>query len=179
MINEPIFNVAQLLRDPVGTSRHVDVTVDLHELVPELSGTDRAEELSGQVRLMHINTGVLVQGRLRGTATLPCGRCLEPVTVPLDVEIEELFQPTIDLVTGRSVPPEEDDPALWIDEHHILDLTEVLRQDTLLAAPLNTVCRETCRGLCVTCGQNLNEGSCDCKPEPDPRWGPLRDLLNQ
>lgn len=177
MIDDLIFNVAQLLRDPVGTSRHIDVAVNLYELVPELSDEERTNELHGPMRLMRINDGILVQGQLAGEATLACARCLEPVEVPLEVDIEEVFKPTIDLLTGRSVTPDEEDQALWIDEHHILDLTEVVRQDALLAAPLNAVCRETCRGLCPTCGKNLNEGPCDCEPEPDPRWGPLTDLL--
>jgi uncharacterized protein len=177
VIDELNFNVAQLLRDPIGASRRVDVVVDLHELAPELSDAEHADELQGAVRLMHINDGILVQGQLDGTATLACARCLELVEVPLEVEIEEVFKPTIDLLTGHSVTPEEEDRALWIDEHHVLDLTEVVRQDALLAAPLNAVCREDCRGLCPTCGKNLNEGPCDCEPEPDPRWGPLTDLL--
>jgi uncharacterized protein len=74
---------------------------------------------------------------------------------------------------------EEDDRALWIDDHHVLDLSEVLRQDALLATPMHVVCDDECRGLCPTCGQNLNEGPCDCPPEGDPRWSALQDLLNR
>ncbi|OQA47642.1 MAG: hypothetical protein BWY52_00041 [Chloroflexi bacterium ADurb.Bin325] len=177
-MNDLRFNVAQLLRDVVGAARRVEVAANLYELAPELSGDDRSRVLRGAVRMLNTNAGILVQGRLTGTATLACARCLEPVTTPLEVEIEELFRPTIDLLTGRAIVPEEEDRALWIDEHHILDLTEVVRQDALLAAPLNAVCSEACRGLCPTCGQNLNEGPCDCKPEPDPRWGPLTALLD-
>jgi uncharacterized protein len=180
------FNVAQLLREPVGSSRQYRIEVDLHELAPEtdeVEGVQAATEnsadnvLSGPVKMMSTNAGVLVRGRFRGEANVSCARCLEPVSVPLDVELEEVYEPTIDMLTGRPRDPEEEDRALWIDEHHILDLTEVLRQDVLLALPLNAVCREDCLGLCPTCGANLNEETCDCHPEPDPRWGPLTDLL--
>jgi uncharacterized protein len=47
----------------------------------------------------------------------------------------------------------------------------------LVAIPVHVVCRPDCRGLCVTCGKNLNEGDCDCKTEPDPRWAALQELL--
>jgi uncharacterized protein len=108
-----------------------------------------------------------------------CARCLEPVAVPLEVSVEEVFSPTIDIFTGKSVTPEEEDRALWIDEHHILDLSEVVRQDVLLAAPISVTCRTDCRGLCPNCGQDLNQGKCGCEPEPDPRWGPLLKLLDR
>jgi uncharacterized protein len=178
------FNVAQLLREPVGTPRHVTVSAALPSLAPEvgqIARTDGASEtvLDGSVRMMHTNTGILVQGSLRAQTMLACARCLEPVAMTLPVELEEVFSPTIDILTGREIVPEEEDRALWIDEHHILDLTEVLRQDVLVAMPLHVLCNEDCRGLCPTCGQNLNEGPCGCKPAPDPRWGPLIALLQQ
>jgi uncharacterized protein len=178
------FNVAQLLRDPVGASRRVEAVAALDELAPELGPSADIEDgpdavLSGPVRMMHTNAGVLVQGRLYAETTQACARCLEPVVVPVSVEVEEVYSPTIDILTGKSITPDEEDRALWIDEHHVLDLTEVLRQDALVAMPVHVVCKADCRGLCPTCGQNLNNGPCGCEKEPDARWGPLADLLNQ
>jgi uncharacterized protein len=197
VIDNLIFNVAQLLKEPVGATRNGEVVAGLFGLLPELERvvpTDHSEVavpvktedrpigepvLRGPVRLMHTQGGVLVQGRLCGEATLLCARCLDPVTVPLDVELEEIFTPTIDVLTGRSLLSEEEDRALWIDERHILDLSEVVRQDVLLALPMHALCTEECRGLCPVCGQNLNQGSCSCAPEPDPRWVALLDLLKE
>jgi uncharacterized protein len=179
MIDNLRFNVAQLMKDPVGSHRHVDVAADLHELAPEIEFAEGSEPstIEGPVRFMHTNQGILVQGRLIGTTQLACARCLEPVPVDFEVELEELFVPTIDMATGKLIRPEEEDQALWIDEHHILDLSEVLRQDVLLELPVHVVCREDCRGLCPECGANLNETTCDCKPDIDPRWSSLSDLL--
>lgn len=177
------FNVAQLLRDPVGSSRRVEVEARLAELTPELSAfhVDEADEtpLTGPVRLMRTNAGILAQGHLAAEVTLACARCLAPVGVPLDVPLEELYTPTLDILTGKPVEPEEEDRALWIDAHHILDLTEVLRQNVLVAVPMQVLCKQDCRGLCPTCGSNLNEGPCDCQPETDPRWAALADLLKK
>jgi uncharacterized protein len=178
VVDSLTFNVAQLLRDTVGASRNVEAAAELGQLAPEIEGAG-GSVLSGPVRLMHTNAGILVYGRLQAQITVACARCLEPVTVPLAVTVEEVFTPTIDILTGKSVAPEEEDQALWIDEHHILDLSEVTRQGVLLAVPMSTVCREDCRGLCPTCGQNLNQAQCACEPEPDPRWGPLLELLDQ
>jgi uncharacterized protein len=191
------FNIAQLLKEPIGATRSGQVVAGLFGLLPELkrmassapverdtsvhpeAEAERVEEpvLTGPVRLMHTQGGVLVQGRLHAQAALTCSRCLEPVEVPLDVDLEEIFTPTIDVLTGRSIQNEEEDRALWIDDHHLLDLSEVLRQYVLLALPMHVLCREECLGLCPVCGQNLNQGSCGCTSEPDERWAALLDLM--
>ena len=178
MVDSLTFNVAQLLRDTIGAYRSVDAVAELGELAPELKEASDAQ-LSGPVRLMHTDAGILVQGRLHAQMETACARCLEPVAVPLEVPVEEVFTPTIDILTGKSLTPEEDDRALWIDEHHILDLSDVTRQAVLLAVPMSVTCREDCRGLCPNCGQNRNESQCNCELEPDPRWGPLLSLLDQ
>jgi len=178
VVDNLTYNVAQLLRDTVGAYRNIEASANLKELAPELAETGGAV-FSGPMRLMHTNTGILVQGRLRAQMQMSCARCLEPVAVPLEITVEEVFSPTIDILTGKSITPEEEDRALWIDEHHILDLSEVTRQGVLLAIPMSVTCREDCRGLCPNCGQDLNQGKCSCEPEPDPRWGPLLDLLDQ
>jgi uncharacterized protein len=178
---QPVFNVAQLLKEPVGAIRSAFIDVDLRTLAPDTdfdqTGNRADLSLTGPVRLMHVTDNVLVQGDLAVDVTLPCVRCLEPVNTPLRILLEETFAPTVDVVTGQAIQPEEEDQALWIDEHHILDLTEVLRQNVLVAIPVHIVCREDCRGLCPTCGKNLNEGDCDCTAEPDPRWAALQALL--
>jgi uncharacterized protein len=175
------FNVAQLLKEPVGSMRTGPIVADLRRLTPELvQGAPEGEAaLVGTARLINSHVGVLVQADLQGGVVLPCARCLEMVEAPLAFRVEETFVPTIDIMTGRPLEVEEDDRALWIDEHHTLDLEDVMRQDALLAAPAHLLCSPDCRGLCPTCGQNLNEGPCSCRPEADPRWSALLDMLDK
>ena len=122
------------MKDAVGSYRHADVAADLLELAPDLDiaegGSPSAVE--GSLRMMHTNQGIFVQGKLIGETQLACARCLEPVPVDFEVHLEEMFVPTVDMATGKLIEPEEEDQALWIDEHHTLDLTEVLRQNVLL-----------------------------------------------
>ena len=64
------------------------------------------------------------------------------------------------------------------EKTEIVDLTDELRQSIILALPTYPVCRADCRGVCPTCGKNLNEGSCACvHEERDGRWGALDALL--
>jgi len=59
-------------------------------------------------------------------------------------------------------------------------LEDVLREQVLLALPLKVTCREDCKGLCVHCGKNLNEGPCSCATVmEDPRWTALREIRSK
>lgn len=59
-----------------------------------------------------------------------------------------------------------------------IDLNEVIWPGVLLELDTKFLCRPDCRGLCIHCGADLNEGSCGCKnDEIDPRLAGLADLL--
>ena len=68
--------------------------------------------------------------------------------------------------------------SVEIDEKtEFVDLTDELRQSIILSLPSYPVCRQDCRGVCTTCGKNLNEGPCTCAHEErDSRWGALDAL---
>lgn len=170
------FNVAQLMKARTGTTRQYAVRDNIENLDPEIVALD---ELSGDVRLMRTLEGVLATGVLGTTLGQVCDRCLTPFTQQVEIELEDEFKPSIDVVSGASLPTIPEDTGNLIDDHHILDLSEVVRQRLLLNQPLHPLCREDCQGLCPTCGQNLNEGVCECsEPTFDPRWAALRELLH-
>ena len=68
--------------------------------------------------------------------------------------------------------------SLEVDEKsEFADLTDELRESIILHLPTYPVCREDCRGICPTCGKNLNEGDCSCVGEcGDDRWNVLDSL---
>ncbi|MFH1084334.1 MAG: DUF177 domain-containing protein, partial [Chloroflexota bacterium] len=135
--------------------------------------------VQGHVHLIRTLRGVLVQGRAQVALREPCRRCLELAAMTAEVEIEDEFVPPIDVITGVSLPlTDEDEPALRIDEHHILDLTEVLRQYAVVAGTSGPLCRPECQGLCPVCGANRNTEPCQCnKKQTDPRLAILARLL--
>ncbi len=173
-----IYNVAQLLKAPVGTMQVVDLDddegLDLEDESVRLIGP-----LSGRLRMRRTNQGILVDGPIETTVEMTCGRCLEPFALPLSFQLEEQFYPTIDVVTGISLPEIENELVFPIDHNHQLDLGEAIRQNLLLALPMQPICREDCAGLCAQCGKNLNEGSCSCEPPIDERLSVLGDLLKE
>jgi uncharacterized protein len=172
-----IYNVAGLLKAHSGETR-----TEAFNAWPELGEPDvrLLAPLAGTLKLTRDFNGILVHGRLQTRLAVPCSRCLAPAESDVDVELAEHFRPMVFLPGGPPIEPDEDlDPATEIDELHQVDLTEVLRQAVLLAVPMHPLCRPDCRGLCVQCGQDLNEGPCGCEPEADARWQALRMLLDE
>jgi uncharacterized protein len=171
------YNVAGLLKAPTGEQRVVEIeaTLDLGD-----DPVNLVSPVRGGVRLTRVDVGVLAEARLTVRMATACARCLTPMELEVVVELAETFRPTVEIPGGPPVEPSaERDPATEIDELHTLDLTEVVRQAVLLAEPMHPLCRDDCRGLCPTCGADLNGSGCDCEPEPDPRWDALRSLLDE
>jgi uncharacterized protein len=165
-------NVAQLLKAPVGSIRTFPVDDTLEE-----SGTEY--HVQGELTLIRSTGSILVQGRLETQTDITCSRCLKPFTLKIPLKIQEEFFPTIDIITGMKLPKPEDPGSFTIDEHHILDLTEAIRQYIVTAMPMKPLCKEECAGLCGTCGKDLNLGECGCRQETiDPRWAELLKLKN-
>lgn len=171
------YNVSQLLKEQSGGVRQYQLHEEIDHLDPDIKPLSA---LDGNIQLIRTADGVLARGTLVASVELVCSRCLEPFSMPVKFVLEEEFQPTIDITTGASLPRlDEDEEATLIDDHHILDLTEVVRQDILLSMPPFPVCRSKCAGLCPKCGKNWNEGPCDCKDEDiDPRLEVLKSLLD-
>lgn len=168
------YNVAQLLKEPAGSTRRYEVD----EALPALEDT-AIRWVRGRVQFTRTDRGVWVRGRLETEMEFVCSRCLEAFTLPLVLALDEEYFPRVDVTTGAfvEVPPEAEGTFI-IDEHHILDLTEAVRQRAILAEPMKPLCRPDCRGLCPRCGANRNLTRCTCVEETvDPRWRALLDLM--
>jgi uncharacterized protein len=129
------FNVAQLLREPIGARR------DYEFAEPNLSldETLRLRDIQGRVRFTRTATGVFAQVRAQGVVQLICVRSLNEFDETVSVEFEDQFHSVIDVVTGVGLPqPAEEDPYM-LDELHMADVGEALRAYVLLALPINPV----------------------------------------
>lgn len=141
---------------------------------PIWAGTELhlARPLDVRLEAQQVGRDVVVRGRVSGEVALECRRCLTAVTVPLEEEVAVLYQAGID-------PAEAEESEVYPlpERGSELDLSPMVREQVVLAVPAYAICTESCRGLCPTCGKNLNEGPCECAPEAgDDRWAALRKL---
>ena len=151
-------------------SQRIDYTIDLS-----------AVEMDGYRPFV---TPVQVVGDIRAFASsaelhvtvsyafsMPCNRCL--------TETRKELSHSISHVLVNKLNDEEDFDDYIVVQGDTLDLDELIYSDIILLTPSKYVCKEDCRGLCPTCGKNLNEGGCACqKQQTDPRLEALRQLLN-
>lgn len=166
------YNVAQLLKEPIGSTRD-------YRLEERFTGAGRlADGVSGPLRLVKTHQGILVTADLSVETTICCARCLDECSLGMELSVEEEFFPVVDVLTGRRLNVPEGLDSLKIDASHHLELSEMLRQYILTDTPLKPLCRPQCRGLCQGCGVNLNETGCQCDSGViDPRWSKLAALL--
>ncbi|MBA7580148.1 hypothetical protein ES708_22039 [subsurface metagenome] len=163
-------NVSQQLKESIGSIRKYEVS----EIVNIANGKSMVQ---GEAKLMRTDRSILAKGTLHTEVEVTCSRCLSLFSYPLILNIEEEYFPITDVASGASLLLPEEPSCFTIDEHHVLDLTEAIRQYALLAIPMKLLCREDCAGLCPNCGHNLNQGPCDCSPrEIEPRWSELNKL---
>lgn len=167
-----LINVSTLLQEPLGHARRYALDREA-VAVPE---DGFAQEISGSLRLIRSERGVLVTATLDlAPVTVQCGRCLESFETPVSVEFDEEYVFDHDPITGRRVEVAADD--FRIDAHQHLDLSEAVRQYEESALPTRPLCRSDCRGLCPRCGSNLNTGPCGCAAaDSDDRWSALARL---
>ena len=144
-------NVSQLLKESIGSSRNYEVS----EMV-DVSGDGSGKKVEGEVRLLRTQRGILVKGELCADIELTCSRCLSLFDCPVAINFEEEYIPTVDVASGVPLSLPDEPGSFVIDEHHVVDLTEAIRQYALLIMPMKPLCRENCAGLCQDCGHNLN-----------------------
>jgi len=142
-------------------------TAEIKQVAPlEVNAT--AELIEGQIR---------ISGELETKIELACARCLEPVTEDVHRTFDLFYSPL-----PKDAKPEEEqlksaDADIGFYQGEGLFLADVLSEQVLLAVPMKAICQSDCRGLCPTCGVNLNHEECRCETHAmDARMAPLARL---
>jgi uncharacterized protein len=167
-----VIDIAQLRLEP-GVERSVEAPVVVPPI--ELGGVAYAAPASpvvARVDLTRLLSGLLLRLRLQTTISGPCHRCLEDAHVPVAIDARE-YQ------ADRPEPGAEAEEVCDYLQGDELDVATWAADAIVLSMTHKILCREDCKGLCPSCGQDLNRGACQCPPpEPDDRWGPLRRLVD-
>jgi uncharacterized protein len=132
-----------------------------------------------EVDLTYYRSGqdIFFHGRFAGEFSGCCGRCLETYNFELDKHFD--FVLTRGLFKSERGAEELtwDDLGLSFYSTDEIDLVPLIAEQVMLALPTRPLCSENCRGLCGSCGSNLNIQSCSCSVViRDPRMAIFRTL---
>jgi DUF177 domain-containing protein len=138
-------------------------TLDLEE-----SGVRFKEPIRVQFRLLMMDQTVYLSGQAEAPTSLECVRCLDTVSFPFHASFQMNMEPQ-QSAPGNNPGPLRELHRQELDEHtysgDVIDLSELVREQILLALPTYPLCRADCRGLCTRCGADLNHVSCRCTEE--------------
>jgi len=133
----------------------------LTENCPDLDATVGPEGLAMRGVLEMSGDDVLLRGDLRGALEKPCARCLEPARIPVDLPLTVSFVEKSDGDADEEDSDDADDIVFFDGDE--IDLGLEMRDEILLAMPINPLCQDDCLGLCPVCGGNRNSVPCDCE----------------
>jgi uncharacterized protein len=141
-------NIGFLINQPVGTYRDIHFDLESVAFSPEFETI----HFLGAVRVGRTKTGILTQAEFQAQVLMDCVRCLESYNQFLTTNFSELFAFNKEDVT---------ESGLILSEDGYIDLAPLAYEYLLLEIPIQPVCSPDCRGLCMVCGVNFNEGACE------------------
>ncbi|MBN1623071.1 MAG: DUF177 domain-containing protein [Clostridia bacterium] len=131
----------------------VEKDIPSSELISGKSDVTLGESIHIDLKIEYIEGMIIVSGVVSGTYHAVCGRCLADIDEKFNIELHENFMHASDT---------NNDSDDYNYEGWHIDLASPLIDNILLDLPSVMLCREDCRGLCISCGKNLNDGDCSC-----------------
>lgn len=168
-------NVRDMELRPLRISKELAVgEIDFFE--PKLRQTSPLK-VEGQAELRQVLDEIRLKGHYTVEFEIDCDRCLEPYRFPIAADFDLVYMPVSTDAPAEEAGLNDEETELAFYEGSGLELNDVLREQVLLAVPMQKTCREDCEGLCPACGENWNLRDCACQPvDAVDRWAALREL---
>lgn len=121
-----------------------------------------------------VNTAgvLLLDGTIHANIHGVCDRCTREFDRQIEIPVHAVLETDADSL-------DTDDLWTFPVEGDAVDLEEIIRTAFVLEMDSKLLCSVDCKGLCFRCGADLNLSQCRCKPEPDPRFAVLQQLLDK
>lgn len=169
--NNPLrLDVSYLAKGSPGTYKEFDFNFAQLTLPDEFLLVD----IRGKITVSVTEDGVVAEGNIDALTELSCSRCLDPYWQPVKIDFTEIFSSHPVDYAANDLGEQQ------LPSDGSIDLTPLIRDYAALDIPIRQICKEECKGLCPTCGVNLNQEDCGHKQEYiDPRMEGLRALLEK
>ncbi len=133
---------------------------------------------AGSAEVLENSDGeVRIEGRYSVEMAFQCDRCLASARLPVEGGFDLFYRPMSMIARAEEVEIETSETEIGFYEDGGLELDDILREQVVLALPMQRVCTTACKGICPVCGKNRNETACNCPVESGAdHWRALRDL---
>ena len=133
-------------------------------------------EVQGTAELLGATREIRIRGRLAVRMEAECDRCLSVASFPLAMDFDLFYRPEGTGIRSEEIELDQGETEIGYYSGEGLELKDILREQVLLALPMQLTCREECKGICPVCGQDRNLVECGCVVETvDDRWSALRN----
>jgi uncharacterized protein len=160
----------------VNQALHVEQPVSMGKGREPVEGVSYVRDVDVDFTLLAKGKEVKLAGTFSAGLKLTCHRCLGEYELALEQDLDLVFIPREEMPGEVDVELADEDMnvASYID---VIDLAQIIDEQVALALPMKLLCSEDCKGICSQCGQNLNEGACQCRDERvDARLLVLKDI---
>ncbi len=138
------------------------------------------EAVAADFVLTHKEKDLHIAGSVRTSLRYQCSRCLKEFTSPFSASFDLFYLPQANWKKDEEVELKYEDMEVGYYDGIGLDVDLMVLEQIELAIPMKFVCREGCKGLCPSCGADLNEGPCPCRIDTtDSRLAVLRDFRSK
>ena len=153
-----------------GRKKAVDFSLDLEPIKFEGEIIKAIKPVKVEGQIVSRNDVLELEATIKTELELNCSRCLDTFIYPIDIDIEERF-------TNNSEHC-KDENVVFV-KGDALDITEIVENSIISTLPIKRLCSKNCKGLCQSCGANLNKEACNCNNEDvDLRLAGLKALLD-
>ena len=171
-----IFEVANLISKPVGTSDCITITRN-HSSNKKSKNPD----LTGTIDMVRTDRGIWISAIFKTLIPFECSRCLAGFNQQIDLRVEEEYieanKTSFEETESKTA---ENDENFKINTKLQLDLSDAITQYSLTSTPMKPICNTACLGICDQCGKNKNITNCVCENSNiESKWDGLIEWQKQ
>jgi uncharacterized protein len=157
-----------------GKEEHLAIAPEVFELALADRDVKVTKPLNIHYLVIGENEDIIAKINVKGFIDTFCSRCLVSFSYPINLALETRYVPA-NPDMPQDLEAEREDPGFGYYRNAIM-LGEFILSEIIVSLPIYYVCDESCKGLCASCGVNLNKSSCKCKKDIDPRLTKLKKL---
>ena len=120
------------------------------------------------------STGYRIYGNIVCNNKFSCDRCLIEYKKKINTSFNTILTNDSDIVRDKNT-----DVIMFTISDDFVDLSGILHDIIEIEKPIKRLCSDDCKGICPSCGLDLNHNDCSCKHNSsNNELNKLKDLIN-